>query len=182
MADRELNVAQMSRGGKVELFRESTLPLRSTGGVVGLKGGQNQRADPYSLEWALLIIRPISKFVLWLLAVVMLLPFLEIVLLALAPTGLTIENLPAGTTPTQAQAAITAAAQGALAQRSKDLLDWAKTILPSAVGFGSAMMGYYFGTRSTEGTKPPRSDGTRPSEPEPDETTSVSAETLDLRS
>ena len=27
------------------------------------------------------------------------------------------------------------------------MLDWAKTILPSATGFGGAIIGYYFGTR-----------------------------------
>ena len=142
MADQELNVAQEATGGEVDLQAH------------GL------RTDPYSLNWALKVVRPISMFVLSLLAVVMLLPFLELVLLA--PTGVKIESLPAGTTPEQAQAAITAAAQGALAQRSKDLLDWAKTILPSVVGFGSAMIGYYFGTRSTEGgSRPHGPDGAK---------------------
>lgn len=31
------------------------------------------------------------------------------------------------------------------------LLDWAKTVLPPVVGFGSAVVGYYFGTRSSNG-------------------------------
>jgi len=125
-------------------------------------GVQVQRIDPYSLGWATKVVRPISYFVLILLASVMLIPFLVL----LAPIGLRIENLPEGTTPAQAATASAAA----MAQRSKDLLDWAKTILPSVVGFGSAMMGYYFGTRSSnEGTKVPipEPDEQAPDEPAP---------------
>lgn len=29
-------------------------------------------------------------------------------------------------------------------------LDWAKTVLPPVVGFGGALVGYYFGTRGTQ--------------------------------
>lgn len=29
-------------------------------------------------------------------------------------------------------------------------LDWAKTVLPPVVGFGGAVVGYYFGTRGTQ--------------------------------
>ena len=35
-------------------------------------------------------------------------------------------------------------------------LDWAKTVLPPAVGFGGAVVGYYFGTRG--GQQAPASD------------------------
>lgn len=34
-------------------------------------------------------------------------------------------------------------------ERMDAILDWAKTVLPPAVGFGSAVAGYYFGTRLT---------------------------------
>ncbi len=29
-------------------------------------------------------------------------------------------------------------------------LDWAKTVLPPVVGFGGAVVGFYFGTRGTQ--------------------------------
>ena len=30
------------------------------------------------------------------------------------------------------------------------VLDWAKTVLPPVVGFGGALVGYYFGTRGSQ--------------------------------
>ncbi len=30
------------------------------------------------------------------------------------------------------------------------IIDWAKTVLPPVVGFGGALVGYYFGTRGTQ--------------------------------
>lgn len=42
--------------------------------------------------------------------------------------------------------------------RSTAMLDWAKTVLPPVVGFGSAVVGYFFGTRASisngSGSKP----------------------------
>lgn len=31
--------------------------------------------------------------------------------------------------------------------RADDVLDWAKSVLPPVVGFGGALVGYYFGSR-----------------------------------
>ena len=33
-------------------------------------------------------------------------------------------------------------------------IDWAKTVLPPVVGFGGALVGYYFGTRGAQGGGP----------------------------
>lgn len=33
-------------------------------------------------------------------------------------------------------------------QTGDQIIDWAKTVLPPVVGFGGALVGYYFGTRS----------------------------------
>ena len=30
------------------------------------------------------------------------------------------------------------------------VIDWAKTVLPPVVGFGGALVGYYFGTRGAQ--------------------------------
>ena len=32
----------------------------------------------------------------------------------------------------------------------RQVLDWAKTVLPPVVGFGGALIGYYFGTRGNQ--------------------------------
>ena len=39
-----------------------------------------------------------------------------------------------------------------LAEKEKagNAIDWAKTVLPPVVGFGGALVGYYFGTRGTQ--------------------------------
>lgn len=39
--------------------------------------------------------------------------------------------------------------------RAASAIDWAKTVLPPVVGFGGAIVGYYFGTRSAA---PPSND------------------------
>ncbi len=91
--------------------------------VVGKSPAQPslERADPYSIEWAK-IVKPITAALLLLLALVMLLPFW--LLASLSPPN---------------------------DERMKNVLDWAKTVLPSVVGFASAMVGYYFGTRAGPG-------------------------------
>jgi hypothetical protein len=38
---------------------------------------------------------------------------------------------------------------GRLTDPIDPMLDWAKTILPPLVGFGGAIVGYYFGTRGS---------------------------------
>ena len=57
-------------------------------------------------------------------------------------------NIPAGTKPEEVAAIVKAASAATAAQDVKDMLDWAKTFLPSLVGFATAMIGYYFGIRS----------------------------------
>jgi hypothetical protein len=79
--------------------------------------------DHYSETWAG-IAKPFAWFVFMLIAVVVVLPF-----------GIVfVDGFRCG-------------------DRSSDLverlLDWAKTVLAPIVGFGSAVVGYYFGTRST---------------------------------
>jgi hypothetical protein len=59
--------------------------------------------------------------------------------------------LPASATTDLVAAAVKTAADAGAAQQAqqvKDMLDWAKTILPSIVGFGTAIIAYYFGIRS----------------------------------
>ena len=34
--------------------------------------------------------------------------------------------------------------------KAETAVDWAKTVLPPVVGFGGALVGYYFGTRGTQ--------------------------------
>ena len=34
-------------------------------------------------------------------------------------------------------------------EKARNVLDWSKTVLPPVVGFGGALVGYYFGTRGT---------------------------------
>lgn len=35
-------------------------------------------------------------------------------------------------------------------EKALNALDWSKTVLPPVVGFGGALVGYYFGTRSAQ--------------------------------
>ena len=35
-------------------------------------------------------------------------------------------------------------------ETGEQVLDWAKTVLPPVVGFGGALVGYYFGTRGNQ--------------------------------
>jgi len=81
-----------------------------------------RRIGQYTPQWAK-IVRPIARGLLTLLAAVMLLPFLMIALFG----GTGVEDEPV-----------------------KQALDWAKTILPPLIGFGGAIVGYYFGTRGDE--------------------------------
>jgi hypothetical protein len=57
-------------------------------------------------------------------------------------------SLPAGIKPEQVVAVVTAARSAVAAQDIKEMLDWAKTVLPPLIGFGSAIIAYYFGIRS----------------------------------
>ncbi len=90
---------------------------------------------------------------LGIIAVAMFLPFLFIWVLS-APTVVISKE---ASTPELVEAA----ARAVIDERMRAALDWAKTILPSAVGFGSAIVGYYFGTRSSSpssvGDESPRS-------------------------
>lgn len=101
--------------------------------------------DQHSTGWAE-IVRPFTFCFLGILVVAMFLPFLFVWTL---PRPLI--KLPNGSTPEIVNAAVRAA----LDERSRTALDWAKTILPSAVGFGSAIVGYYFGTRSSSRAETP---------------------------
>ena len=113
---------------------------------VGLE--EKDRTDPYSLVWAK-VVSPIAKSLLLLLATVMLLPF--VFFYWLTPGQVRIVP-PPGTTPDQVAAAVKAASEAVTTRRLEGMLDWAKTILPSVVGFASAMVGYYFGTRAGQTT------------------------------
>jgi hypothetical protein len=44
--------------------------------------------------------------------------------------------------------------------RSDAMLDWAKTVLPPVIGFGSAVIGYFFGTRSSSSNNTSKSSPT----------------------
>ena len=129
-----------------------------------------ERADQYSEKWAREV-RPIAWSLLTLLATVMLLPFAFVY--GLTPSQVKIV-LPAGTPPEQASIALRAAAEALTAKRLESMLDWAKTVLPSVVGFGSAMVGYYFGTRAAQESSrernqqsPPQPPARQESEPQP---------------
>lgn len=39
-------------------------------------------------------------------------------------------------------------------QTGDQIVDWAKTVLPPVVGFGGALVGYYFGTRGNQQEPP----------------------------
>ena len=39
-------------------------------------------------------------------------------------------------------------------EKVDNALDWAKTVLPPVVGFGGALVGYYFGTRGSQQSPP----------------------------
>ncbi|HYU35794.1 MAG TPA: hypothetical protein VEW48_26855 [Thermoanaerobaculia bacterium] len=104
------------------------------------------RTDPYSLDWAK-VVKPVTWALLALLAAVMLLPF---VLISTASPEVKVVP-PAGTPPSEFAKLTAAAVEAASVARTKDMLDWAKTVLPSVVGFASAMVGYYFGTRASQG-------------------------------
>jgi hypothetical protein len=47
----------------------------------------------------------------------------------------------------------------------KDLLDWSKTILAPVIGFGSAVVGYFFGTRSAASSTQSQPGETRADKP-----------------
>jgi len=94
-------------------------PIDLTTGTPG-EGVDDKDVPHHSPRWAG-IVKPFTWFVLGLIAVVMLLPFWMLWLLAEESKRLT------------------------------PMLDWAKTILPSVTGFGGAIIGYYFGTRGGKG-------------------------------
>src|ERR1700689_4842465 len=102
-----------------------------------------QLAQQYSTKWAG-IVRPISWAVMVLLFLLMIIPF---VLIWHFSSQVQI-HIPAGAKPEEVEAIVKAAKAATSAQDVKDMLDWAKTFLPSLVGFATAMIGYYFGIRS----------------------------------
>jgi hypothetical protein len=111
-----------------------------------------QAAQQYSSVWAG-VVKPISWAVIVLLFLLMVIPF---VLIWHFSSQVQI-NIPAGTKPEEVAALVKAANAATAAQDVKDMLDWAKTFLPSLVGFATAMIGYYFGIRSGtagQGTAP----------------------------
>lgn len=102
-----------------------------------------QQLGQYSPEWAA-VVKPISWAVMVLLSLLMVIPF---VLIWHFSSQVQI-NVPAGTKPEDAAAIVKAVNQASAAESVKEMLDWAKTFLPSLVGFATAMIGYYFGIRS----------------------------------
>lgn len=87
--------------------------------------------DHYSETWAA-IARPFAWFVFGLVGVIVVLPF--IVVLLRSPTS--IDPL-------------------------DKVLDWGKTVLAPIVGFGSAVVGYYFGTRTASTARDRATERTR---------------------
>lgn len=137
------------RSRLVELFTkgEKGARLSEEDSQVG-KRATLDRADPYSLDWAN-VVKPVTWALLALLAAVMLLPFALI--RSSSPSVRVVP--PPNTQPAQIDAArrvVTEAVEAASVARTKEMLDWAKTVLPSVVGFASAMVGYYFGTRASQ--------------------------------
>lgn len=123
---------------------ETVLDLRTPSGT-GERGTKNRiqfdRAiDQHSTGWAD-IVSPFTWMFLGIIATAMFLPFVFIWSLS-SPTVVLPGN---ASTPEL----VDAAARAIMDERMRAALDWAKTILPSAVGFGSAIVGYYFGTRSS---------------------------------
>ncbi|HEV8040195.1 MAG TPA: hypothetical protein VGP62_15110 [Bryobacteraceae bacterium] len=120
-----------------------------------------QLAQQYSTKWAS-IVRPISWAVMVLLFLLMIIPFVMIWHFSSQVQV----NIPAGAKPEEVAAIVKAANAATAAQDVKDMLDWAKTFLPSLVGFATAMIGYYFGIRSgasgqsTQGSSGPASGST----------------------
>ena len=101
------------------------------------------RIDQYSLRWAR-VVGPISWGVLILLFLLMLIPFWMIGYFS-AQVHI---SIPAGSKPEEVAAIVKAATAATTSQDVRDTLDWAKTVLPSLVGFGSAIIAYYFGIRT----------------------------------
>ncbi|MEY3213460.1 MAG: hypothetical protein RIT28_3941 [Pseudomonadota bacterium] len=54
------------------------------------------------------------------------------------------------------------------AAKLKDMMDWAKTVLPPVIGFASALVGYLFGMRTAQPNNEPQ---------RPNNTTPISADT-----
>jgi hypothetical protein len=102
-----------------------------------------QPAGQYSPAWAK-VVKPISWAIIALLSLLMVIPFFLIWEFS-SKIQITI---PAGTKPEDVAALVKAANEATAAQNVKDMLDWAKTFLPSLIGFATAMIGYYFGIRS----------------------------------
>jgi hypothetical protein len=112
-------------------------------------------AQQYSPKWAE-IVKPISWAVIILLFLLMIIPFVFIWHFS---SQVQIQ-IPADTKPEEVEAIVKAAKAAIADQDVKEMLDWAKTFLPSLVGFATAMIGYYFGIRSgTSGQGAPGSSG-----------------------
>lgn len=104
----------------------------------------------HSPAWAE-VVRPFTVGFLIILSAAMFLPFLFLWNVRL--------ELPADAINAEAAAS---AASAVAQERTRAALDWAKTILPSAVGFGSAIVGYYFGTRSQQRSDPAKQGSSSP--------------------
>ncbi len=103
-------------------------PKTKDGLILGESG------PPWTPTWAT-IARPFAYFVLFLVAAVIFVPFLALFVQALRSAKDAAEGVVTG-----------------------QIIDWAKTVLAPVVGFGSAVIGYYFGARN--GTPETPSDDT----------------------
>lgn len=115
--------------------RVSLASLRETtklGEVAGPAGDPRleQSVGQWSQTWAK-VVKPFTWFIFCLLATAMAVPFL---LISALPVGEGVDRL-------------------------GKIVEWAHTILPPLVGFGGAVVGYYFGTRGDQpdgsGRNPP---------------------------
>ena len=91
----------------------------------------NANEPPWTPFWAT-VARPFAYFVLILVAAVISMPFIALFVHALR---------------TQQDAARDAV--------NAQIIDWAKTVLAPVIGFGSAVIGYYFGARNSTSEAPP---------------------------
>ena len=92
---------------------------------------QNADEPPWTPFWAT-VARPFAYFVLLLVAAVISMPFIALFVHSLR---------------TQQDAARDAV--------NAQIVDWAKTVLAPVIGFGSAVIGYYFGARNNTSEAPP---------------------------
>jgi ABC-type glycerol-3-phosphate transport system permease component len=97
---------------------------------------------PWTPVWAG-IARPFAYFILFLVAAVISVPFLALFVQALRSQQ-----------------------DAARETINGQIVDWAKTVLAPVIGFGSAVIGYYFGARNGAAETPP-SPASSSSDPRP---------------